>query len=71
MDGPVSTPVAWREVADPDPSNTIFWRCRALQLEMVCRCWICGDDCDDWAPDPGMDRTPEREALWLDLFLRP
>ena len=77
----------WREVVDPhqrefleNPEVCAVYRCRGLQLE-----WRWNDQPDQpWRPfvpsefvsredavDDATGRTPEREAVWLDLFLHP
>ena len=84
MDSAVPESVTWREVRDPVASHPewryafhAIYRCRYFQLEFR---WSDNDRWTPFEPEPGTRyapvqkitvRTPEREAVWLDLFLRP
>lgn len=67
----------WREVPDPEEPK-VHWRCRALQLEFR---WLTGDygfltkrwfQLAQFRDGTGVTRaTPERKAVWLDLFTNP
>jgi hypothetical protein len=82
MGKPVLEPMSepeWREVVDPHSDN-FRWRYRALVLELSAPGYF------DWlaarphtsstthymvAGDYWLHYSPEREALWKDLFLNP
>lgn len=64
---------AWREVEDPHWAG-YYWRMRAFQLEW--RAFLLGFRArNPVLADTGRQTihgdTPERRALWADLFLHP
>lgn len=74
-----ATDAAWRELPDPKYAGCV-WRCRDLQLEWTWRGENCVQHQGWWyaltrrpvGSNSGVQEvTPEREAVWLDLFLHP
>lgn len=66
----------WRIVQDP--YTLLVWRMRAFVLEFTCGCAACRKHPDfytrTWARydvNGLLSATPERKAIWAQLFLEP